>query len=322
MTHNDARSAGKPDHGVAIASHSPHEFVPPQIAPDDPASVAIQIALSSGFHRLQAHEPGARQGDVEGIHRMRTAARRLRSELRCYEDLLDEDWAEALREELKWLGRKLGEVRDLDVMTERLLHDAGDQAAMLEPLIQALRARHAAASQALHSALDGDLYQGLMARLAEAADRSALNEDAHEPCRAALPPLVKDAWRRVKKCGRALRPTDPDEDFHEVRKRAKRARYAAESVAIALGPDAAEDAKRFARRATDVQDVLGEHQDAIVAAREIEQAAARHPHDGPFNLAAGRLLERQVQAAQAARAKFFEVWDAFDRKELRRWLKV
>jgi hypothetical protein len=70
-----------------------------------------------------------------------------------------------------------------------------------------------------------------------------------------------------------------------------------------------------------VQDVLGEHQDAIVACQEINRLVAERPHDGPFNLAAGRLLERQEQAAGAARSQFFEVWAKLDRKKNVRWLK-
>ncbi len=121
--------------------------------------------------------------------------------------------------------------------------------------------------------------------------------------------------------GRALGPHDPDEDFHAVRIRAKRARYAAEAVADALDDQAARDAERFAELATRVQDVLGENQDAIVAGQEILRIAAEHPNDGPFNFAAGRLLERQDIAARAARAKFFKVWDQLDRKKVRRWFQ-
>ena len=89
------------------------------------------------------------------------------------------------------------------------------------------------------------------------------------PCRSAMPPLAAAAWRRLRKCGRALRPSDPDEAFHEVRKRAKRARYTAEMVAPILRGDDARGARRFIRGATRIQDILGEHQDAIVAGDEL-----------------------------------------------------
>jgi CHAD domain-containing protein len=137
-----------------------------------------------------------------------------------------------------------------------------------------------------------------------------------------LPPLAAAAWRRLKKCGRALRPTDPDEAFHEVRKRAKRARYTAEMVVPVLAGSAARGARRFIRGTSRVQDVLGEHQDAIVAGKEIGDVLARHADDPSFERAAHRLLDGQVEAARAARDAFFDVWDKLDRKKSRRWFKV
>ena len=73
-------------------------------------------------------------------------------------------------------------------------------------------------------------------------------------------------WLRA--AARALTPGAGDEEFHEVRKLAKRARYVAETVAPALEPDDERCAARFARKARRVQDVLGEHQDAAVAVQE------------------------------------------------------
>jgi hypothetical protein len=67
--------------------------------------------------------------------------------------------------------------------------------------------------------------------------------------------------------------------------------------------------------------VLGTHQDAVVAATEICNVAAAHPELGPFNFAAGRLLEREQRAAAETRAAFFGAWDGLDRKKVVRWLK-
>src|SRR5207253_3109830 len=147
-------------------------------------------------------------------------------------------------------------------------------------------------------------------------------DDAWVPCRKALPPLAVAAWRRLEKSARGLRRSDPDEEFHEVRKRAKRARYTAEMIAPALGPAAAKGARRFIRRTTKVQDVLGEHQDAVVAGREVARALADHADDVAFAAAARRLLDSQREAARGARSEFFDVWDKLDHKKSRRWMKV
>ena len=294
---------------------------PRAIDPDEPAARVIRTAIVNGLGRMRASTERARRGEVDGIHRLRTSTRRLRSTFRSFKGLVETGWADGFEAELKWLAGLLGAVRDLDVLRERLRLAAGEWVEDLGPLFTALAERHARASEASSAALQGERHERLIAVLDEAAGRPALRDEANAPCRSALPPLIAATWSKLKKRGRALAPTDPDEDFHEVRKRAKRARYTAEAVAPALGPDLAGDAERFVRLATTVQDVLGEHQDAVGACREVLRLVAERPQDGRFNLAAGRLLERQEHAASAARSRFFEVWAKLDRKKVTRWLR-
>jgi CHAD domain-containing protein len=319
MDPND-RTSGNGKTSVLLSQAGPRSAS--KLGPDDPLSAAVQSALATGAERIAQHEAGARQGEAEAIHRMRTAARRLRSELRLYRGVLEGGWAEPLSEELQWLGCCLGAVRDCDVMRQRLLASAAELGRELEPLFQTLAERHAAAEAALRAVLDGERYHSLLEHLAEAAERPPLRESASEPCGHALPPLVKKSWRRLRNVARVLDLSDPDENYHEVRKRAKRARYSAEAAAPALEPNAARDALRFAKRATAVQDVLGEHQDATVACKEIGCTAVHQPGDARFSLTAGRLLERQSNAASTARGQFFRAWQKLDRKKNTRWLNV
>ena len=175
---------------------------------------------------------------------------------------------------------------------------------------------------ALREALQGERYRNLLASLAAAIESPTLKDDAWEPCRRALPPLAAAAWRKLKKGGRDLEAASPDADFHQVRKLAKRARYAAELIAPALGSRTAKDAKRFIRLTTQLQDILGEHQDAIVAATELQRFLARNPQDQKLAHRIHDVLETQHQAAQATRAKFFDVWKKLDRKKSLRWFKA
>jgi CHAD domain-containing protein len=319
MSHNGAsRDNGK----TSLISDPLGEEVAPNLGPDEPAVHAIRLALLEGHQRLQRNDPAARQGDVEGVHRMRTAARRLRSDLSLFRDLLEGDWAERLSLELKWLGRQLGAVRDADVMRERLLKAAGELGNDLGPLFATLTEQHRSASAALRETFEGERYRKLLEQLSEAAADSLFRDEAWEPCGTTLPPLVQAAWRRLKRAGRALDLTDADENYHEVRKRAKHARYAGERVAPALDSDPANTARRFAKRAQAVQDVLGDHQDAIIACQEIRRIAADRPGDGPFNFAAGRLFERQEIAACDTRTRFFKAWHKLDREKNRGWMKA
>ncbi len=297
----------------------------PRIEPDDPAALAVRSALIQGTRWLRANEPGARAGKVDGVHHLRTTTRRLRTALGLFRGLIEPSWADALADELKWLAGLLGDVRDLDVLTARFRAAAEEceTTEALEPLFDTLRIRHDAATEALHDALASQRYERLSGRLSDSASTEALPllESACEPCRTALPPLVDGVWKRLKRAGRALEPESPDDDFHEVRKRAKRARYAADAVRDALDPDASSAAKRFARHARAVQDILGAHQDAVVAAAEIRQIAAAHSDLGPFNFAAGQLLEREQRAAAESRDGVFKIWNALDRKKNVRWVE-
>src|SRR5271165_464185 len=73
----------------------------PRIRPRQPAVDLIRTALRGAMSRLEAADPEARRGDVEGIHRLRTSTRRLRSELQAVRDLVKRDWREHLEQELK-----------------------------------------------------------------------------------------------------------------------------------------------------------------------------------------------------------------------------
>lgn len=295
----------------------------PRLRPRDPVVRAVLTALETALSRIRTVEAEARRGDVEGIHRLRTTTRRLRSELRAFRGLVDPGWVGPLEGEMKWLASLLGAVRDLDVLMDRFRKAAAEdglETEDLSPLFAELMTRHARASRELRGALQGDRYRAILAHLQDAIARPSLEGCACAPCREALPPLAAAAWQRLRKGGRALRTSDPDEAFHEVRKRAKRARYTAEMVAPVLSGAAAKGARRFIRGTTRVQDLLGEHQDAIVAGHELAGLLARHS-DGPtFEHAARRVLHGQERAAQAARKAFFDAWDKLDRKKSRRWL--
>jgi CHAD domain-containing protein len=295
---------------------------------DDPVCDVIFSVLRVAMLRIAGTDPDARRGDAEGIHRLRTTTRRLRSELRSLEQLVDDRWSQQLEGELKWLAGRLGAVRDLDILLARLKKGIGEQdhggssEAALAPVFATLQARRDQAARSLNDALRSDRYRGLLGALDRAALRPALSDAASEPCRSALPTVAAAAWRRLKKLGRGLRSSDPDAEFHELRKRAKRARYTAELIAPIMGRRAARAAGDFIRLLTQIQDTLGEHQDAVVAARELEHALTVHAQEPSFVEAATASLESELDKAHTARESFFKVWDKLDRKKSRRWMKT
>ncbi|MBD0675886.1 CHAD domain-containing protein, partial [Streptomyces sp. CBMA156] len=109
----------------------------------------------------------------------------------------------------------------------------------------------------------------------------------------------------------AAAPEERDRALHEARKAAKRARYAGETAALAAGARA----ERFARRMKDVQEVLGEHQDAVVAASTLAAQAASGGE--PFGY--GALYGRQLATEEAARGRLPEVWRRAGKRKLARF---
>jgi CHAD domain-containing protein len=106
--------------------------------------------------------------------------------------------------------------------------------------------------------------------------------------------------------------SDPtDENLHAARIRAKRVRYAAEAVSPVFG----KRAKAFAEAAVELQDVLGEHQDAVVAGGWLREAA----DSGGDAFVAGQLAAAEAQAAASSREAMPAAWKELSRKRLRFW---
>jgi CHAD domain-containing protein len=287
----------------------------------------VSEALRAAVAKLVTNDPGVRRGDdPEELHQARVATRRLRAHLGTFRRLLEAHWADALRADLQWLGTALGAVRDADVLLERLegrLEQVpGRDRADGKRIFELLRAQRERARHDLLVILRGDRYAELLERLVQAAreprlaprvDRAADGSD--ETDEVVLAAAVRRPWNHLRDAVKSL-PDDPaDEQLHAVRKRAKRARYAAEAVEPVFG----KPARAFARALTEIQDVLGEHQDAVVAADWLRTAAAQ-VHDERAAFVAGQLVALEHEAGLAARRAWPEVWADASHKKQRRWL--
>lgn len=259
----------------------------------------LAAALAEQVRRLLLHDPGTRLGsDPEDLHQLRVATRRLRAFLRAGRPLLDAAWAERLRAELGWLGGELGPARDLDVLHERLAEEAaglGDDGAGAAPLLAEVSAERAAARAAAVEALSGERYLALLERL-EAVGKPPLSGTT-----VTLAEIWRAETKRTRKAFERLAADPPDHELHAARIRVKRARYAAELAAPELG----RRGRDFVDAAKGLQDVLGEHQDAVVAGERVRAWAAT---SSDAALAAGRLVEREQARKAAARAAWPEGW--------------
>jgi CHAD domain-containing protein len=261
---------------------------------------ALRALLRVQLREILAHDPGTRLGaDPESLHDMRVAVRRSRALLRAGRKLFRND-VSGLRDRLKALGTVLGAVRDLDVMLEHLSTEAAElpppDDAAAERLLGALERERASAREAMVAALDDAEYLTLL----DAIERT-IGELEPSGSRASLAKLARRQLEKVRKSVRALPKRPSDEELHEIRKLGKRARYAAELA----GQDA------VVKRAKTLQDVLGEHQDSVVAEAKLRELAEdATPEEA---LAAGRLIDGERARRAEARAAWPDAWKKLER---------
>lgn len=290
---------------------------PVTAAPADPAPHHVRAALDLRLRALLRHDPGTRTGeDIEDLHQMRVSVRRMRAALKAARPLLDAAWSDDLRAELGWLGRALGPVRDLDVMLLRLRNEAatlpGPEQAAAQVLVAALETEHASARAEMLAALDAPRYLHLLERIADAV-RLPLPTPSATQARPELVELVRAEAGKLRRAVQRAGEDPPDQTLHDLRIRGKRVRYTGELVEPSLrGTERGRAVKRLLAATADLQEVLGDHQDACVAEqriRELLDGLGDLP-DAHVVFVAGRLVERERARAEAKRAEWWAAWQA------------
>ncbi len=229
--------------------------------------------LRKQFGIFLAHEPGARIGeDPEELHDMRVATRRMRTAMKVFEEALPAR-ARALRNSLKWITGALGEVRDVDVQLEHLegwlAEAAPEDKEPLAALRTVLEGQRAKRRKAMLRALDSRRYARLVDSFSTFLRRgpSRRTAGASQPITEAAPRLLRKPFRKVRKLGDPLSEESSGEEFHELRKKGKRLRYALEFLSEVYG----QPIREFVGPLKVLQDVLGDHQDAEVAAAHLRE---------------------------------------------------
>ncbi len=324
-----AAGAGEPDPTPKIVrALGPRALEGPDIVVHEVARRAkvgavAQAAIATGARRLVTHDPGVRLGgDDEDVHQARVATRRLRSDLATFRPFLDDRWVAGIRTELGWVAGELGAVRDADVLAARLRRQAAQldkaDAASASALLRALDAERRKARAQAGEALRTPRYAALLDQLVAASQMPPLTEAAEQRAAHAIPGLVVRSWRHLAKAVEQVGDGAQDELLHEVRKKAKRCRYACEAVV----PVAGKDAKRLAAAAAGIQEVLGDLQDAAVAERWLRSHAIGLTGSGAAGraFAAGLLTGVQQRAAEDARNGWRSAWSKASARKLRAWI--
>ena len=263
-------------YATGLSPRGETEAGPTEIGPTMTLGGVAFAVLRRQFAQMRSHEPGTRIGeDPEALHDMRVATRRMRAAMKVFEKALPER-ARWFREELRWVASVLGDVRDLDVQIGRLEtwrdEADGESSEFLGKILDVIKKRRTEARGRMLEALDSARYErletsfGEMLRRGPGAERELAQGNGHspegEPVTSAAPGLISGHYRKWRKAAKSLEESSPPENFHDLRKKGKRLRYTLEFVSEVYGKPVA----GLVSPLKALQDDLGDHQDAVVAA--------------------------------------------------------
>ncbi|BCA53618.1 hypothetical protein W02_07580 [Nitrospira sp. KM1] len=238
----------------------------PRSAPADaPVIEHLRQDLNRQCYVLKQCDPGVRleRAPVD-LHHMRVTVRRMRAVLKSARQIVATVWVEPLLSGLQWLGHILGHGRDLDVQIEYFVREMqqlkGADRRPIERFLARLQGERARYQQKLIDEMNSARYLGFLTTLQKSANDPAVVDPEYSPA-----DLARRQFRKLKQIVNNLRASPSDKDLHRVRIRAKRVRYAAELVKAC-------DRKRisrFVKAAKRFQELLGTHQDAVLAEQYI-----------------------------------------------------
>lgn len=286
-----------------------------------PVALTIDVSNEDAFvaiigaclRHAEANRPAVLDGQMEGVHQMRVAFRRLRSGLKIFRPLIPRAASAALVEHIRWLNSFLGPARDWDVFLEEgmapmLAHFPRKRGlALFRAKAETLRQTH---HRTLRETLADPRYQNLTGTLAEWLDNRAWREGLDDKRRARLAQpamdfatsLLSRDHRRVAKRGEIFAELSTMER-HTLRIRIKELRYALDFFA---GLYSTPVVKPYLGALARLQDSLGVMNDIAVARRLLDEArlqtisAARQVIEGWY----GCRLDIQEHAFPA-------LWQAF-----------
>ncbi|MFC9912290.1 CHAD domain-containing protein [Streptomyces sp. NPDC127197] len=260
-------------------------------------------------------DPAVRRDVEDSVHRMRVATRRMRSTFRTYRKVLDRAVTDPVGEELKWLAGELGAGRDQEVLAERLTAILGElpPALVTAPVRERLhswsQSRSGDSRRRIIDVLDGPRYLALLAALdALITDPPLRKGAAGKPSKVVADAMHEafDAVSGLVEQGLATPPGhDRDLALHEARKKAKRARYAAEAAAPALG----RSASLLVSSMKELQGLLGEHQDSVMSREALKELADQAHAAGESSFTYGVLYGREEQRATAVEEELPGAWE-------------
>ncbi|MCT9871952.1 CYTH and CHAD domain-containing protein [Paenarthrobacter aurescens] len=275
------------------------------------AAVPVLNYLNTQVADLLLQDAHVRLGRDDSVHQMRSLIRRIRSVLHSYRKLFKPVAVRDLESELKSLAKTLGRYRDTEVLHHRLRNDLDELPGKLvlgplhDQLDQRMAVRTDAAMSAIKNRLNSPRYFRLLDELEAFIGTPPLTPTGTSGARKTTAKLVNKAAKRLGKrhdaaVGAAVGP-QRDTAFHEVRKSAKKLRFAAAAAEGIHGKRAA----KLGDAAHKVQSILGEHQDSVMARAELlKLGSATDAGNSAFTYGVLHAMERS--AADASEQEYLQ----------------
>ena len=304
----------------------------PGVQPEDAIAEAGRKVLRYHFATMLRHEAGTRRGkNIEALHDMRVATRRLRAAFEVFGEVFKPKVLKTHLKRLRTAGRTLGRVRDLDVSLEKAGHylqtlPAGEHQG-LQPLLDAWKQERQAARSHLVAYLDSPEYREFTEQFfvfltTPGAGARPIPEalPAAPQVREIMPLLIYTRLAAVRAYAAVL-PSATVEQLHALRIECKKLRYTVEFFREVLGPEA----KAVINDLKDLQDHLGDLNDAQVATHTLNDfLAAWDARQAALPLAERQNPESVVAYLAYRHAErhrlittFHDMWQRFERQEFR-----
>ena len=280
------------------------------LSPDDPLGAAARAAITQGVEALRQMQPGAIAGDVESLHQLRVAARRLRAAIELFAGVLHGSRVRVYKRDLPWLGQAAGMVRECDVAGDLIRARSAkldpQMAEALAPIYDALAERRKAEHQAFVAITNSKRYVLLTERLSQPMIRKV---EAGITVRGKAALMIRPIARGVVRVGSRLAEDSPPQLFHRLRVRVKRLRYSLEM----LTPLGGKRHKKALARLEAMQEILGLYQDGIATVAWLRSHCDSGAVSPATLLAAGALIQSLLKRQRKLAGRCLKRWKRVER---------
>ncbi|MFZ1888380.1 MAG: CHAD domain-containing protein [Candidatus Binataceae bacterium] len=283
-----------------------------RLAPEESLGAAATSALAFGADTLERGRAAAVAGEIEPIHQLRVASRRLRAAIEMFSGVIHAGQAALLRRDLPWLAQSAGKVRECDVIGDTIRARAPKLepklAAMLPPLYSELEVSRTLALAALGEVLESARFNTTIVRL----QKPRIRISASAALGTAAAGILARMARAMSRAGAPLTESSMPEAVHRLRVRVKRTRYTLEMLA-ALG---GKRHRKALARLEELQDLLGSFNDTIIAIAWLIAYANAEGAPAEAVLAAGAMAESLRRRERKLARRCVKAWHKFERGEI------